>query len=835
MTDATASVELRAILKDEISQALIVCGTSVENFRQKTETLSKSVETTEGNMRGQARAIEETTRRWREQAQVLTEEQRAYQGLEKSLSSSIVGLEAQLKALKDPGFAAALRERQALKVEIDNLTKSVLGGVEATSGAVVAVEKETVGILSNTRARREAIVLMHELAMGRYKQLAGSAMVFGEYTDAEWMHKLAAGVTPLNIGFAAAGVVIAGFAVKMWEAAEASAEMVHKAELLGKVEGVSAQSMLGLQYMAEGTGTSIDVLARAFGRFTEKLGSHSADLQKIGVTSRVPIEAFGQLADIIKTTTDVTERDRIAKEALGVGWQKLIPILEQGKEGMQAAMSAMNIPEATFSAYERANKAQVQIDKAWMAIKMSSGGYFAELRASLKETEAGLLGHSEKLELINKQSRERYELAKKEAALHGGPALTASQASVIAGAAAASRFSKGGQAESVGLTEDQQEIAKKSLGVLSKKDLAIALAEEADAFEKSRAVIMGDFSKKEDLNKAHQKALEDLEKAHLQTMADIRASFVKKTPAAARIDSNVLRTGPNEVTMRGAMSWSADGQHIEGGDAGEQAKGVERLEQGRRKSEQKAADDAKKLHDEVQKISAKRLEATQKLEANAQKIRMDWESALIEKKRQAHDEEMKLIRERFDVGQKLASDQVYKMLQGEFTLRGAYEATKDVLFRAFADTTTKWIEEQLLKLVFAKTTQAEETAASVAQASIVGAAWAGPSMAVSIATMGTAPATGSAAWFTSMTAAQGYSMMPHARGGAVFGPYMGSREERLESFVPSRVVPAYNSQTTNHNTTNAQSITIHVHGGDERTILRTLRKAGINGAGVSRS
>lgn len=282
----------------------------------------------------------------------------------------------------------------------------------------------------------------------------------------------------------------------------------------------------------------------------------------------------------------------------------------------------------------------------------------------------------------------------------------------------------------------------------------------------------------------------------------LKAQLARHDKASA---ANVIFSGPNEVTMRD--SGKPDPEHVRN------RQGAERSREAREKKE---------------------LEDTQKMRANAQKIRMDWESALIEKKQQAHDEEMKLIRERFDVGQKLASDQVYKMLQGEFTIQGAVNATKDVMFRAFADTTTKWIEEQIIKMVFSKGAQAEETATAVAQASVVGAAWAAPSMATSIATFGGSTATGSAAWFTAMTAAQGYSVMPHERGGMMFGPGLKQREEAFTPLVPGRVSPIHNS-TTNHNTTNAQSITIHVHGGDEKTILRTLRKAGINGAGVSRS
>jgi hypothetical protein len=294
---------------------------------------------------------------------------------------------------------------------------------------------------------------------------------------------------------------------------------------------------------------------------------------------------------------------------------------------------------------------------------------------------------------------------------------------------------------------------------------------------------------------------------------------------------NVEFTGANEVTMRDAMSWNADRTGITGGDE-DAAKGFERREAGREKTEKKHEADAKKLHDEVQRISERNLAENQKLEANAQKIRMNWEGALLEKKKQAHEEEMKLIRERFDVGQKLASDQVVKMLHGEFTIQGAINATKDVAIQAFADTTTKWIEEQILKTIFSKSAEAANTAASVGEAAIVASAWAAPSMATSIATFGGSTATGSAAWFAAMTSANGYGMMPHERGGMMFGTGLKQREEQFTPLVPGRVSPIHNSTT---NTTNQSTANhFHFHGYGERDIQRVMRTAQANGAGVSR-
>jgi hypothetical protein len=77
-------------------------------------------------------------------------------------------------------------------------------------------------------------------------------------------------------------------------------------------------------------------------------------------------------------------------------------------------------------------------------------------------------------------------------------------------------------------------------------------------------------------------------------------------------------------------------------------------------------------------------------------------------------------------------------------------------------------------------------------------------------------------------------MMPHARGGAVFGRTSASREEAFIPLTPGRIVPAHNSVTNNSSTSNSVNH-FHFHGADEKTILRTLRKAGIDNRNVSRS
>ena len=74
--------------------------------------------------------------------------------------------------------------------------------------------------------------------------------------------------------------------------------------------------------------------------------------------------------------------------------------------------------------------------------------------------------------------------------------------------------------------------------------------------------------------------------------------------------------------------------------------------------------------------------------------------------------------------------------------------------------------------------------------------------------------------------------MGHAKGGTQMGGYAWRHEsgpEMAHAIVPTQIMQA--SHTTN-NTTNAP-ITIHIHGGDQKSILRTIRNATTNGAGVS--
>jgi hypothetical protein len=166
-----------------------------------------------------------------------------------------------------------------------------------------------------------------------------------------------------------------------------------------------------------------------------------------------------------------------------------------------------------------------------------------------------------------------------------------------------------------------------------------------------------------------------------------------------------------------------------------------------------------------------------------------------------------------------------KQLETDFT---------DLLIEQFAQRSTKWIENLILEQVFSKTAEAGASATSVAAAAPVMAAWGPASLAASIGTFGVASGTGSAAWFNAMAAGTALSSVPmHANGGFEMGGRFIAGErgaEMVRSVVPTQITQA--SHTTYNQGEN--TVHIHIHGGNESSILRTIRKATTNGAQVSR-
>lgn len=697
-----------------------------------------------------------------------------YEKLERTLQDSIIKMRAQKEALADPVFVQSLKEQARLKHEINEATNKALG---ITPKHVNEIDKETNSILSNSRARREVLVMMHEMAQGRFKNLASSMMVFGEYSNSNWMEKLTGLITPMNLAIAGTTVAVAGVAHAMWNASEASAEMWHHMEQLGKAEGVSAQTMMGFQYMTVGTGISTEQLGNAFARFTQHLGANSEKMRELGITAREPLPAFEQLMEIIKNTPDASERARIANAALGEEWRRFIPILEQGKSGAEAAIEAMRIPPGVAEEYERANKAQIEIDKSWMAIKLHAGEAFAGIRADFKEAEASLAHFAEYASKLKIPAWVVAMVQTSRGVMTGdligvfqgamkiknlstpndeAPETSQSQSSSSYAAYMASRHKE--------LTDKEKDLQRESLGVISRNDLAVALAEEKKNYSAHRALVMGEHKSAKELDSSHYQLLEQLSRAHQIRMKEIRDQFARKNKPKAE---KVSRVGADLDTMY-AENESGEYKMFRPMDQSSREAALKR---------QHAQDlQARRERELMQKGFADDWNRTRNQEFELQKRR---ENDAIE----AAKKELAIRKE---IGDTLAAD-ILTVAHGQQSIAKMGEAALE---------------------------RVEQYALSAA------IAWAVPAALANAATLGGASEAASSSIFSLVDLAKSAVGIPHARGGMVFGTSLKQPEESWTPIQPSRINPI-------SNTTNNYGGAIHftISGaGDPRAVAREVAK-----------
>jgi len=680
--------------------------------------------------------------------------QKAIEGLTKSVQSNIDKLQAQKAMLTDAGFQAAQAEAAKLKHEIEELTKAQHGENEAVQLTI--------------SSRRELMVMMHELSQFRYKNLAGSAMVLEE-GEGGAMGAIKAATAmlggPYVVAAGAAALATVGIGAAFWKASEAQAEMVHKSELLAQMLGVSGEAIRGFQYLVAGTNVTTEEMGRVFGIFEKNLGNNSEKFRELGITARDPMAALEQVMDKARGMGDAVERATFLNEALGRGWEKTAPVILKGGAAMREAVEVMKIPEDTLAAYERANNAQIEIDKNFTVMGKNAGGFFAEFRANVKEFE-------ESLTTMIVGTSELREAARQESMYMAGTHPDVVNAE--AGKAQADAI-KAAHRE-MGKSDRKQEIENVREEWKGRLD---AFREGYEKYKKTAYTIgsdpTGEYKKAYD----NYKIVRD---AQLQAEADVNKSFDKKDRNG---QSRLPKNDPNGADSREfeVMSESAR----------DHARNVER---------------AQKAEEKKQEQFAKNL-----ADINAAGYKQDEKNLKTEfdRKKKLEEEYLKWKREEnqkvFDYMEGGLEQQILLMERGDFTAK------------ELGNTLKAAAEEGIARLL-------AQTAISFVQAQITGAAWREPALMASIASFGSADAVGLAAFQSAQVAAG------HAMGGTQFGGYAWRHEsgpEMAHAVVPTQI---YQASHTHSSTTNAP-ITIHIHGGDQKAILRTIRNATTNGAGVS--
>ncbi|TCG08381.1 phage tail tape measure protein [Paraburkholderia steynii] len=125
----------------------------------------------------------------------------------------------------------AAAQRSSRNIENVGRAGRTIQRMEGAEEAAKSIEK--IGHTS-TAARRELLVLAHELSQGNYKRFGGSLMVLGEQMD--WMGKI---MSPVGLAVGALTAVIGGLAAAAYKGAEQQAAFSRAVQVTGNYAGMT--------------------------------------------------------------------------------------------------------------------------------------------------------------------------------------------------------------------------------------------------------------------------------------------------------------------------------------------------------------------------------------------------------------------------------------------------------------------------------------------------------------------------------------------------------------------------------------------------------------------
>lgn len=194
---------------------------------------------------------------------------------------------------------------------------------------------------TSTAARREMLVLAHELSMGNYKRFAGSLMVLGEQLD--WMGKI---MTPVGLSIGAVAGTIGLSAAVTYKAAEAMADYGEAVHKTSQVTGASTDAIQQWVFAAHASGVNAKETVESFSKLAE-VQNRAVHGNKVAVDafaalgislsalrSSSPNDLLAKIADAFHNSADGAGKAAVANELFGASGANLIPLLDRGSAGL---------------------------------------------------------------------------------------------------------------------------------------------------------------------------------------------------------------------------------------------------------------------------------------------------------------------------------------------------------------------------------------------------------------------------------------------------------------------------------------------------------------------
>jgi phage-related minor tail protein len=263
---------------------------------------------------------------------------------------------------------AAVKARKSIE-SIGDVRIGRVNGVREAANEMEHLTHTTVG------ARREMLVLAHELFTGNFKRAAGSVMVLGERMD--WMSKI---MSPTG---AAIGIVVgalAALAVALIKGAEESTAFAHAIQLTGNYAGITEGQFNEMtRSTAASSGATIGnarEIAQAFvsggrlsGAALESASVAAAKLSALtGEKSETIVRNMEKMADgVDKWAIEANKQYHFVDAAL---YQHIKTLEEQGRTE-QAELVAL---EALNKHLGDLDKNLGYLERAWKGVKNAALG-----------------------------------------------------------------------------------------------------------------------------------------------------------------------------------------------------------------------------------------------------------------------------------------------------------------------------------------------------------------------------------------------------------------------------------------------------------------------------
>ena len=216
--------------------------------------------------------------------------------------------------------------------------------------------------------------------LGKQKQVKEGADQAGAAVSGMSSRMVLAGrVAATAAGLAGAGLLTvgAGALALAGNATRAADEMAN----LSKKTDLSAESLGAWQLPTAQSGTTLDELADGLKSTAKYLVEHEGNLRKLGITAKTSEGVLIQLAGVLSSMpNDDPRKMALANEVLGDSYQKLMPLLAEGEDGLRKLLErGRELNPVTNQLAREANYFYGQLEE----LKMSASGLGASLASRL--------------------------------------------------------------------------------------------------------------------------------------------------------------------------------------------------------------------------------------------------------------------------------------------------------------------------------------------------------------------------------------------------------------------------------------------------------------------